>query len=559
MWLHDLFFSGEHVANAVIVIAVVAVLGLAVGQIKLGPVQLGIAGPLFVGIALGNLGFKMNPELLAFAREFGLILFVYAIGISVGPGFFSAFQKDGALLNSLTAAIVGLGALVAVAIHLLFHQPLEVVTGLLSGATTNTPSLAAAQQMLTSLHAPAERIATTGLGYAVAYPFGIVGILLTMGLLRMIFNVNVAAEVENFTAARDGNRLPIEKMSIEIRNPTVTGIPLSELPALRDVALGVIVSRIAHEGRQHVAQPGDVLKIDDVVLCTGAQPQLEKVRDLLGVESILKLHEIVSPLRACNMLVSNRKVYGKRIAELHIRDLYEVTITRLNRAGIELTASANLKLQFGDYVTCVGEEDHLQQVEEIIGNQKSALEHTQVIPIFIGIALGVLLGSIPVYVPRMPAPISLGLAGGPVIVAIILSRIGTIGPLRWNMPPDTIDTLRELGVTLFMACVGIYAGKSFGATVMNGEGLRWMACAAVITFVPLFVVGVLARGIFKLNYLTLCGMLAGSMTDPPALAFANNISPSQAQSTAYAAVYPLTMCLRIMAPQIILGVFWLVA
>jgi putative transport protein len=452
-----------------------------------------------------------------------------------------------------------LGAIAAIAIHLVFHQSLEVVTGLLSGATTNTPSLAAAQQMLTSLHAPAERIATTGLGYAVAYPFGIVGILLTMGLLRTLFKVNVGAEVDSFTATRDGKRLPIEKMSIEIRNPSVTDIPISRLPALHGAAVGVIVSRIWHDGRQHVALPADVLKIDDVVLCTGPRPQLESVRDLLGVESDLKLHEIVSPLRARSMLVSNRKVYGKRIAELHIRELYEVTITRLNRAGVELSASANLKLQFGDYLTCVGEEDHLKQVEEIIGNQKSTLEQTQIIPIFIGIALGVLLGSVPVYLPRMPAPVSLGLAGGPVIVAIVLSRIGTIGPLRWNMPPDTINTLRELGVTLFMACVGIYAGKSFAATVLNGDGLRWMACASLITFFPLFVVGILARGILKINYLTLCGMLAGSMTDPPALAFANDISPSQAQSTAYAAVYPLTMCLRIMAPQIILGMFWLVA
>jgi putative transport protein len=245
------------------------------------------------------------------------------------------------------------------------------------------------------------------------------------------------------------------------------------------------------------------------------------------------------------MVITRTKIAGRHIADLHIRDLYGVTITRLNRAGIDLVPVPGTKLQLGDYITCVGEEAQLKLVEEIVGNQPGALNHTQIIPIFIGIALGVILGSIPVYVPEVPAPLSLGLAGGPVVVAIILARIGTIGPLRWNMQPDTIDTLRELGVSLFMACVGIYAGKSFVATVLNGDGLLWMACGAVITFVPLVLVALVARGIFKVNYLSMCGVLAGSMTDPPALAFANSINPSQAQATGYAAVYPLTMCLGV--------------
>jgi putative transport protein len=557
MWFHDLFFSGEHVANAVMVIAVVSVLGLAFGQIKFGPIQLGIAGPLFVGIALGHFGFKMNPELLAFAREFGLILFVYAIGIRVGPGFFSAFKKDGALLNGFAVAIVTLGALTAVAIHLVVGVPLQVVTGLLAGATTNTPSLAAAQQMLTTLHAAPEQVATTGLGYAVAYPFGIIGILLTMGLVRMLFRVNVPAEAAQFAAARSANHSPIERMSIEIRSPAVAGLRLSEVPSLHDVSMGVIVSRMMHDGRQHVAVPQDIFQVGDVVLCNGPRLQLKKLCDVLGVESGVKLHELDSPLVSRDMLVTHTKIFGKHIADLHIRDLYGVTITRLNRSGIDLTPSAHVRLQFGDYISCVGEEDRLKQVEAIVGNQGSALNHTQIIPIFIGIALGVLLGSIPVYIPGVPAPLSLGLAGGPVVVAIILARIGTLGPLRWNMPPDTIDTIRELGVSLFMACVGIYAGKSFVATVMNGDGILWMACAALITFIPICLVGLVARSVFKVNYLSLCGVLAGSMTDPPALAFANGLNASQAQATAYAAVYPLTMCLRILSPQIILGLLWL--
>ena len=556
MWFHDLYFSGAGTANAVMVIAVVSLVGLALGEVKFGPVHLGIAGPLFVGIAFGHFGFTMSTDILGFARDFGLVLFVYAIGIRVGPGFFSAFKKDGALLNMFVVFVVGFGALIAVAIHYVVGLPLEVVTGLLSGATTNTPSMAAAQQMLVGLHATQTQVVVPGLAYAVAYPFGVIGILLTMGLLRVIFRIDVAAEAADYVLSCSASHLPIERMSIEIRSPEVEGVPLPDVPGLRDVSAGVIVSRVMHRGLQHVAVPSDVFHVGDVVLCNGPLPQLEKLRDFLGIEAAVGLHEMDSPLTSRDMLVTQGRIVGKHIADLHIRDLYGVTITRLNRAGIDLTPSPSVKLLFGDYISCVGEESRLKAVEGIVGNQTSALNHTQIIPIFIGIALGVLLGSIPIYIPGMPAPLALGLAGGPVVVAVILARIGMIGSLHWNMPPDTIDTVREVGVSLFMACVGIYSGKSFVATVINGDGLLWMACAAVITFVPIFLMALLARGVFKVNYLTLCGVLAGSMTDPPALAFANGINPSQAQSTAYAAVYPLTMCLRIVSPQIVLGLLW---
>jgi putative transport protein len=556
MWFYNLFFSGEHAANAVMVISVVSVLGLAFGEIKFGPVHLGIAGPLFVGLALGHFGVRMNMEILGFAREFGLVLFVYAIGMRVGPGFFSAFKKDGLLLNGMAFCIVGMGGLIAVAIHYVIGLPLDVVTGLFSGGTTNTPSLAAAQQMLTSLHASPEQIAKPGLAYAVSYPFGIIGILLTMGLVRMMFKVNVPAEAAAFAESRQPSRPPFERMSIEVQCQAVDGVALPQVPGLRDVAMGVIVSRMMHDGTQHVAMPTDVLHLGDVVLANGPRAQLEKLRDVLGTEARVPLHEIDSPLASRDMVVTQTKIVGKHIADLHIRDLYGVTITRLNRAGIDLPPSASASLQFGDYISCVGEEVRLKQVEAIVGNQSSALGHTQIIPIFIGIMLGVVLGSIPIYIPGVPVPLALGLAGGPVVVAIILSRIGSIGPLRWNMPPDTIDTVRELGISMFMACVGIYAGKTFVATVMNGDGLLWMACATLITFIPIMIVGIVGRAIFKVNYLTLCGVLAGSMTDPPALAFANGISPSPAQATSYAAVYPLTMCLRIITPQIILALLW---
>ncbi len=557
MWTDSLFFSGSGTANAIIVIAVVAVIGLAVGELTVGPVRLGIAGPLFVGLGLGHLGFRMNMDVLAFARDFGLVLFVYAIGIRVGPGFFLAFRKDGARLNLFAACIVGLGAFTAVAIHLVIGLPLEVVTGLFAGATTNTPSLAASQQMLSSLQVTPERVADSGLAYAVAYPFGIIGILLTMGGVRMAFSVGISAEADNFAAARTAEQQTIERMSIEIRSPAVEGLHLPQVPGLGGVAMGVIVSQVMHAGSRHVAIPSEILHVGDVLLCSGPRPQLEKLRDLLGTEADGNPHESEDKLTSRDMWVTQTRVVGKQIADLHIRDLYGATITRMNRSGIDLTPLPNVKLQFGDYISCVGDDARLTQVEEILGNQASAINHTQIIPIFLAIALGVLLGSIPITIPGVPAPLVLGLAGGPVIAAIILSRLGCIGPLRWNMTPDTIDTIREIGVSLFMVCVGISAGKSFIATVLNGDGVLWMGCAALITLIPLVLVSVVARGIFKMNYLTLCGLLAGSMTDPPALAFANRINPSQAQSVAYAAVYPLTMCLRILAPQIILGLLWI--
>ncbi|MGD0433975.1 MAG: putative transporter, partial [Acetobacteraceae bacterium] len=510
MWFHDLFFSGAGTANAVMVIAVVSVVGLAFGELKFGPVHLGIAGPLFIGLALGHVGFKMNMDILGFARDFGLVLFVYAIGIRVGPGFFAAFRRDGALLNAFTFCIVAMGGLIAVGIHYVVGLPLEVVTGLFSGGTTNTPSMAAAQQMLTSLHATPDQVAVPGLAYAVSYPFGIIGILLTMGLIRMMFRIDVPAEAAAFAQSRVPSQPPSERMSIEVRCQAMEGVALPQIPGLRDVAMGVIVSRMMHDGSQHVAMPSDVFHVGDVVLANGPRPQLEKLRDILGIEAPVPLHEIDSPLASRDMLVTRNKIVGKHIADLHIRDLYGVTITRLNRSGIDLTPSPSVRLQFGDYISCVGEEVRLKQVEVIVGNQASALNHTQIIPIFIGIMLGVVLGSIPIYIPGVPVPLALGLAGGPVVVAIILSRIGSIGSLRWSMPPDTIDTVRELGISLFMACVGIYAGKTFVATVMNGDGLLWMVCATLITFIPIMLVALVARAVFKVNYLTLCGVLAGS-------------------------------------------------
>lgn len=553
-WAHALFFSGHGVANALMVMTIVSTLGLAVGELRIGPVRLGIAGPLFVGLALGHIGFRIDAEIRDFAQSFGLILFVYAIGITVGPGFFQSFRREGALLNGLAAAIVIVGALVAVGINQIVGVPLEVVVGVFSGATTNTPSLAAGTQMLKSLHATSDQLMAPGLGYAVAYPFGVIGILVTMGILRRLFGVNLKDEATSWIEERRQTSVALHTMSIEVRTGPDEGIRVRDVPGPHE--FGTVISRILHNGEQRVARPEDKLMRGDVVLAVGPRDRLTALRDLLGVEAAEPLQPMESPLRSMRVVVTRRQAVGHAIAELHLRAGHHVTVTRLIRAGIELVPDGQAQLAFGDYVVCVGEDANLKVVAGILGNQTSALQFPQIVPIFLGLAFGVLLGSIPIYLPGVPAPLSLGLAGGPVVAAILLSRLGSVGPLVWHMPPGVTHTLRELGVTLFMACVGVNAGSSFVATLVNGDGLLWMVCGALITLLPILIVGVVGRATFKLNHLTLCGVLAGSMTDPPALAFANTLIPSQAQATAYAAVYPLTMCLRILTPQILLALLW---
>ena len=553
-WAVALFLSGHGVGNAIVVITMVAVLGLALGEARLGPVRLGIAGPLFVGLALGHLGFRVDPEIREFAQNFGLILFVYAIGITVGPGFFQAFRREGALLNALAAAVVLLGALIAVGLYEFVGLPLEVVVGLFSGGTTNTPSLAAGAQMLATLHATPAQLMAPGLGYAVAYPFGVVGILITMGLLRRVCRVGLAAEATDWAQARQQASPPLATMSIEVRNAPPEGLHVRDVPGPQEY--GTVISRILHEGRQDIARPDDLLHRGDVVLVVGPADRLASLRNLLGAEAAAPLQPMESPLKSLRLVVTRRKAIGRSIADLQLRSAYGVAITRLIRAGVELVAEEQTRLNFGDYIICVGEASNLKLVEGVLGNETAALQFPQIIPIFIGLLLGALIGSVPIYVAGVPAPITLGLAGGPVVAAIVLSRLGSIGPLVWHVQPGVAFTLREIGVTVFMACVGINAGRSFVVTLLDGDGMLWMAWGAVLTVVPILLVGLVGRLLLRVNFLTLCGVLAGSMTDPPALAFANALVPSQAQATAYAAVSPLTMCLRILTPQVILALLW---
>lgn len=542
------------VAQALLVLSTVAALGLGLGQLKVAGVRLGVGGALFAGLAFGHFGIAMDPTVLGFVREFGLVLFVYAIGVSVGPGFFEAFKKDGMALNAMAVAIVVTGTLTAVAVHLVGGVELPAALGILSGAVTNTPSLAAGQQVLGQLGVTNVG-AVLGQAYAVAYPFGIVGILLTMLAVRLVFRLDADTAAQQFETAQAAGYTAVETVNVVVRNPAVAGCQLRELDELKE--MGVVLSRVLHDGSQHVVSAEDVLAEGDVVLAVGPRNKLERLKRLIGPIADVDLKAMESQEVAWERLVvTHSAVLGKSLGELNFRGNHNVVISRLSRAGHELVPGAHLKLQFGDILTVVGDPQGFATVAALVGNRSKALQETQMIPIFIGIALGMLAGSLPIMLPGLPAPVQLGLAGGPLMVAIVLSRLGHAGPLVWFMPPAANHFMRDFGIALFLATVGLKSGQGFVDTLLYGDGLKWMACGALVTLVPLLTVALVGYWLTRTNYLSLCGVLAGSMTDPPALAFAQGMSSSEAPILAYAAVYPLVMVLRVIAPQVVALLLW---
>ncbi|MBP2296627.1 putative transporter [Azospirillum rugosum] len=556
--LLDLFNGLPDIARIMLALSAVAAAGLALGQVKLHGVGLGIGGVLFAGIAGGHvakaLGLTFDLHVLHFLREFGLILFVYTIGIQVGPGFFAALKKSGLTLNALAASLVGLGVLVAVAIHLVGGVPLPAVLGIFSGAVTNTPSLGAAQGILREVGASAAEINTPSLGYAVAYPFGIVGILIAMGVVRVLFRIDTLAEAEAFERTRRAQVETLETLDVAVRNPAAFGTPLRDIQLFGD--LGVMVSRLLREGHLQVPHPDTCLHPGDVVHLVGPREKLERMKTYLGQEAEVTLTTKGTDMRWERLVVTNEHVLGKTIGQLSLADAYDVVVSRVNRAGVELVPTPALHLQFGDILTAIGKPSDLHRVAALMGNSARRLQQVEFVPVFLGIMLGVILGSIPLYLPGMPTPMKLGLAGGPLVAAILLARIGHIGPLVWFMPPAANLALREIGIVLFLAVVGLLSGDRFVETLVEGDGLLWIGCGALVTLIPLLVVGIVARAVKRQNYLTICGLLAGSMTDPPALAFANAMSASEAPALAYATVYPVVMFLRILAPQLIVLFLW---
>ncbi|MBW6507788.1 MAG: putative transporter [Rhodobacteraceae bacterium] len=539
---------------SILLLSLVAILGLLIGAVRIRGVGLGIGGVLFGGILVGHFahqgGWAMDQSALHFIKEFGLILFVYSIGNQVGPGFFASLRRAGLRLNALAAAIVILGALTALVLHYGFGVAPEVLLGVYSGAVTNTPSLAAGQQILTELGQPSATTARLGLGYAVAYPFGILGILLAMWLIRVGFGIVVAAEATASDAASGAGHSGLLAANVAVRNVNIDGISCAGLAEL--IGSEVICSRLKSGGTLRVPGPEVRLAMGDVLhLVSADAAALHRATVIIGQEVADSLSTKGTDFRSERIVVTNEAVLGMHIADLMLQAHGNVVISRLHRAGVELVALPGSVLQFGDILNIVGPGVEIDRLAARVGNASAKLNQVQMLPIFIGIGLGVLLGSLPIPFPNLPAPLRLGLAGGPLIAAIVLARLGSIGRLYWFMPPSANLALREIGIVLFLAVVGLDSGAGFVATLTRGGGLAWMGYGAAITLIPLLVVGVFARRVLRMNYLTLCGLLAGSMTDPPALAFANAVHPGAgAPALAYATVYPLVMCLRILSPQI---------
>ncbi|WP_001279761.1 putative transporter [Escherichia coli] len=547
------------IALTVSILALVAVVGLFIGNVKFRGIGLGIGGVLFGGIIVGHFvsqaGMTLSSDMLHVIQEFGLILFVYTIGIQVGPGFFASLRVSGLRLNLFAVLIVIIGGLVTAILHKLFDIPLPVVLGIFSGAVTNTPALGAGQQILRDLGTPMEMVDQMGMSYAMAYPFGICGILFTMWMLRVIFRVNVETEAQQHESSRTNGGALIKTINIRVENPNLHDLAIKDVPILNGDK--IICSRLKREETLKVPSPDTIIQLGDLLHLVGQPADLHNAQLVIGQEVDTSLSTKGTDLRVERVVVTNENVLGKRIRDLHFKERYDVVISRLNRAGVELVASGDISLQFGDILNLVGRPSAIDAVAYVLGNAQQKLQQVQMLPVFIGIGLGVLLGSIPVFVPGFPAALKLGLAGGPLIMALILGRIGSIGKLYWFMPPSANLALRELGIVLFLSVVGLKSGGDFVNTLVNGEGLSWIGYGALITAVPLITVGILARMLAKMNYLTMCGMLAGSMTDPPALAFANNLHPtSGAAALSYATVYPLVMFLRIITPQLLAVLFW---
>lgn len=553
-WISNLQTS-HAVAHAILIISLVIVAGLGLGSIRLRGIGLGSAGVLFAGILAGHFGQTADHDILDFAKEFGLILFVFTIGLQLGPSFLATLRHQGLKLNLLAAAIVFGGAGMAILTGWLWRFDFAGVLGLFSGATTNTPALGAGQQTLAALPGvTADRAALPALAYAVSYPVGIAGIIGSLLVVKWWFKIDPAREAEEFQSTHQRQTEPLLRRTLLVENVNLNGVAIGDIPGRTET--GVTLSRIRPAGAEKamVARAETKLTVGDAILVVGTAAGLDRFQVIVGRATDQDLSTAPAQVSFRRIIVTHKSMFGKTIRELQTRRRHNVTITRISRTNIEMTPFPEMRLQFGDVLSVVGEDADLDQVAAEAGNSAKALDHTQFIPMFLGIALGILVGLIPFHFPGIPEPVRLGLAGGPLLLAIVLSRAGNIGPLVWYMPPNTNLAFRELGITLFLACVGIKAGEQFFATVFTTIGLQWLLAAALITVIPLLAVGWLGRKVLRLNYMTLSGLMSGSMTDPPALAFAGNISKSDAPAIAYATVYPLTMLLRILCAQLL--VLW---
>ena len=546
-------FSGG-VAHSVIVLSLVIAAGYILAKIKIKGISLGITWILFAGIFLGHFGITLDSRLLSFIKEFGLILFVYSIGIQVGPGFFSAFRAGGLKLNLIAAGSIAVSVITTIVIHLITKLPISTMVGILYGAVTNTPGLGAAQQTYTDITGTnAPEIA---MGYAVAYPLGVVGAILTLLLLRYLTKINPKEEEEAATKiSGSGSRQEVVRAVALVTEDKGNGKKISWLT--EQLNSKFIISRIrpANSDEAVLADGETVLHTGDKVLIVAGKNDLPEIFSLLGEESDYEWNITEHNLISRQILISKNELHGKTLAELNIRKNFEASITRVNRAGLDLVASPDLRLHIGDRVTIVGSEDAISHAEHLLGNSLKRLNQPNLIPIFVGILLGCVLGSIPIPLPGVPFPVKLGLAGGPLIVSILISRFGPDFKIVTYATASANLMLREVGIALFLASVGLGPGADFVKTIVEQNGFIWIAYGALITVIPYLVMGLLAKLVFHVNYYTVIGVLSGANTNPPALAFSGEQTSCDAPAVGYATVYPLSMFLRVISAQLLIIFF----
>jgi len=552
-WFNDLLF-GNGVAHSVMLISLVIAVGTILGKVKIAGISLGATMVLFVGIIVGHFGLTLDHETLHFLREFGLILFVFSIGLQVGPGFFGSLKKEGLTLNMLATAVVFLGASIAVLFHFVLDIPITTMVGIMSGAITNTPGLGAAQQTYSDMYGGSPE-PTIALGYAVAYPLGVVGIILSIVALRYIFRVNFENENEDLTR-KDNKEEATRLISLTVTNPAIFDKEISEVMDL--INRNFVVSRICHDGHTEIASMKTHLAEGDKIFVVTTEKDSRAIVTFIGEEipmDEMDWNKLDQQLISRRIIITKGELNGKKLGDLKLRDTFGVNITRVNRAGMDLLASPNLTLQMGDRLMVVGSKFSVKNVEKVLGNSLKRLNEPNIITIFIGIFLGVVFGSIPFAIPGIPHPVKLGLAGGPLVISILIGHFG----YRYRLTPYTTMSanlmLREIGITLFLACVGIAAGGGFIDTLVNGDGFKWVGLGVCITTIPLLIVGVFARMVYKVNYFALMGLIAGSTTDPPALAYSTGVADNDMPSISYATVYPLTMFLRVITAQLLILFF----
>ncbi len=557
-WIENLLFAPESVAHTVLLYSFVIALGVYLGKQKFLGVSLGVTFVLFVGIVAGHFGFVGEKNIMHFLQEFGLILFVYSIGLQVGPGFFSSFKKGGMRLNMLACAIVGLNLLVVLIIYLFAHERIDMpmLVGVLSGAVTNTPGLGAAQQTLAQLNydGKLDVVPEIASGYAAAYPLGVIGIIGTMLIVRALFKIKLEKEAEEIEKEAQANILKPHVLTFRVENPLIFGQTVEKVTQFID--RNFVISRIKRENSEVIIPKTDTaIEKDDLLLIVLSEQDEAAMSAFIGKTVEMDWEAIPAPIVSRRIVITKPELNGRTLGSLRLPFGYRLNATRLNRAGVDLVANPNLTLQMGDRLTVVGKKEDINRLAEKLGNSMKRLNEPNMITIFVGILLGIILGSIPLAIPGMSSSMKLGLAGGPLVVAILIGRFGYKFKLITYTSTSASLLLRELGICLFLASVGLNAGGNFVNTVISGDGLLWVFWGVLITVIPLLVVGIIGRWCFNLNYFTLMGLIAGSNTDPPALAYANKIAGNDAPAVAYSTVYPLTMFLRILTAQLLILAF----